>query len=75
MKAKKNLVFIHNFIIIVASILLLVTCKAGLGEAVDTNPPKMNIAYPPANSIVRDWFMMSGLAEDETFVKDVTVVF
>jgi len=53
---------------------LLVTCKAGLGESVDTTPPKLSIAYPPSNSVIRDWFIMGGLAEDETYVKSVTVV-
>lgn len=75
MKTRKNHILFHSIVLVLLSLALLVTCKAGLGESVDTTPPKMNIAYPPANSIIRDWFMMSGLAEDETFVKDVTVVF
>lgn len=74
MKTRKNHILFHSIVLVLLSLALLVTCKAGLGESVDTTPPKLSIAYPPSNSIIRDWFIMGGLAEDETYVKSVTVV-
>ena len=74
MKTRKNHILFHSIVLVLLSLALLVTCKAGLGESVDTTPPKLSIAYPPSNSVIRDWFIMGGLAEDETYVKSVTVV-
>ena len=33
------------------------------------------MSYPPNKSIIRDWFYIGGVADDETSVRSVEVVF
>lgn len=51
------------------------SCEIGLGSAVDTQPPKVTIQYPPVDSVIRESFELSGLASDETSVSSVKVTF
>ncbi|HQC26674.1 MAG TPA: hypothetical protein PLU31_03375, partial [Treponemataceae bacterium] len=75
MKTRKNHILFHSIVLVLLSLALLVTCKAGLGESVDTKPPTITVSYPPNKSIIRDWFYIGGVADDETYVKEVTVLF
>lgn len=53
-----------------------IACDIGLGESVDTFPPKLSLEYPEGDSLViRDSFVMKGIAEDETSISSVTVTF
>ena len=45
--------------------LSLTACQVGLGAAVDTQPPVVDIQLPAANSIIRDKFTMSGNWSDD----------
>ena len=47
--------------------------EVGLGSAVDTAAPTVEIAYPPKNAIVRDSFIVSGTCDDDLFVSSVEV--
>lgn len=53
--------------------LFFFSCEVGLGSAVDTQPPKITIQYPPVDSVIRESFELSGLASDETSVSSVKV--
>ena len=55
--------------------LFFFSCEVGLGSAVDTQPPKITIQYPPVDSVIREAFELSGLASDETSVSSVKVTF
>ncbi len=59
---------------VIAGVMLTSTCNnVGLGESVDTQPPKLSITYPEQNVIIRDSFILAGTCSDETSVKSVTV--
>lgn len=49
------------------------TCDIGLGNSVDTKPPKVSIDYPPPTSVIKGSFIIAGKATDETALKNVTV--
>lgn len=69
-----------KFSIILSSVLIVFgvcfsSCQVGLGEAVDTQPPKLEIEYPPTNSVIRQAFMVEGSASDETSLNSVILSF
>lgn len=72
MKTIKNTLAIFVVFVLILSG-SLITCEVGLGRSVDTKPPTISIAYPPAVSIIRGSFIVSGKAEDETSLKRVDV--
>lgn len=49
------------------------SCDVGLGEAVDTEPPTVEISSPLANDKIRGSFTMSGTCSDEQGVKSVEI--
>ena len=49
------------------------SCEVGLGEAVDTEAPKLTIDYPEAKAIVRDGFVLAGTCSDDIAVTKVVV--
>ncbi len=52
----------------------LTSCDVGLGEAVDTYPPTLTLEYPANDGVViRNTFVMSGVAKDETYIKKVEI--
>ncbi len=53
---------------------LYTTCDVGLGDAVDTKAPKLTIAYPPVQSVIRNTFTLQGTASDEVSAPSVSVV-
>jgi hypothetical protein len=45
----------------------------GLGAAVDTEPPTLEITNPPTSAIIRDTFVITGTWTDDGSIKDVIV--
>ena len=45
----------------------------GLGAAVDTEPPTLEITNPPTSAIIRDTFVITGTWKDDGSIKDVIV--
>ena len=50
-----------------------ISCEVGLGSAVDTGDPVVNITYPSENSIIRESFVVSGTCDDETGINRVEI--
>ena len=59
--------------VFVLVLLAFSACKIGLGEAVDTVPPTIEIEYPLAKSQIRDSFVLSGSWEDDLRIQKVEV--
>ncbi len=72
MKTRKFAFTTFSLFIILAFV-GLTTCEIGLGDSVDTEPPKVGISYPASTSIVRGSLQLSGTAEDETSLKKVEI--
>ncbi|MBQ7882331.1 MAG: hypothetical protein IJ312_06430, partial [Treponema sp.] len=53
---------------------LINSCEVGLGNSVDTQPPKVSITSPDKGAIIKNTFTIQGSAIDETFIKSVSVV-
>ncbi len=53
--------------------LSLTACQVGLGAAVDSQPPVVDIQLPAANSIIRDKFTMSGNWSDDREIAGIKV--
>lgn len=55
--------------------LLFAACTVGLGSAVDTGAPTVEVSYPPKNSVIRQSFVVSGSCADDLAISyvDVTV--
>mgnify|MGYP002624449382 CR=1 FL=1 len=53
---------------------MVLSCSdnVGLGESVDTEAPTIEIAYPPASSVIRGTFVFAGSWKDDKGVKSVT---
>lgn len=51
----------------------VLSCDVGLGESVDTQPPKVSVSLPDADSIIREAFTMSGECSDEQGVGSVSI--
>lgn len=66
---------VKNLILYSAAVLFLAGCSAniGLGEAVDTQAPSLEISYPPSNAIIRDSFVLYGKWDDDKDVKKIIV--
>ncbi len=72
--SKKSLIvsaFIFSFFAIILSVLF--SCNVGLGDAVDTEVPKVEITYPPASKVIRDWFYLAGTCSDDKGVASISV--
>ena len=53
---------------------LVTSCEVGLGSAVDTVAPTLDILYPPASAIVQDTFTIGGSCKDDIGVALITLV-
>ncbi len=61
-------------LLICLAVLFSADCSnVGLGDAVDTAVPTVEISYPPKNAIVRDTFVASGICDDDIIVASVEV--
>ena len=45
--------------------LLVLSCEIGLGAAVDTERPKLQITYPPKGAVIMDNFTLAGTVSDD----------
>ncbi|MGN0722961.1 MAG: hypothetical protein ACI4LT_03020 [Treponema sp.] len=61
------------FFLMLLSEFIFFSCEVGLGEAVDTEAPKLTIDYPEAKAIVRDGFVLAGTCSDDIAVTKVVV--
>ncbi len=57
----------------VSFFVIFTTCKIGLGESVDVEPPKGEISNPPVNAVIRSAFAVSGIWQDDVQLKSVTL--
>lgn len=55
------------------SLLTVLSCEIGMGSAVDTAIPTVEIQYPPKNAIIRETFTVSGQCADDLAVDSVSV--
>ena len=69
---KKSLKGVIAFFFVFGS-LFLYSCTVGLGESIDTEVPTVQIQYPPASAVVRDWFYIAGNSSDDKGVDEVSV--
>jgi large repetitive protein len=51
----------------------LVSCQVGLGSAVDTESPTIDITYPPAAVVIKGTFTLAGTCSDDQGVSSITV--
>lgn len=72
--SKKNSKSFFFFSILIAAFSILFSCNVGLGDAVDTEAPKVSISYPPASRPVRDWFVLAGTCSDDKGVASVSIL-
>ena len=54
-------------------IFFILSCEIGLGSAVDTEAPALEIGMPPADAIIRDAFVISGSWTDDGSISEVNV--
>lgn len=67
---------VKKFILAVVSVVFayaLLSCDVGLGSAVDTQAPTLNVTYPATHSTVRGQFVFGGTCADDQKVTSVTV--
>lgn len=68
---------VKKFILAVVSVVFayaLLSCDVGLGSAVDTQAPTLNVTYPATLSTVRGQFVFGGTCADDQKVTSVTVI-
>ena len=67
--------FMRKLLLSGVCFLLIVSCKVGLGESVDTKAPDISISYPPANTYVKGTVVFSGTASDDEYLDSVYLSF
>ena len=73
-KDKINKIIKTSIITIFAiSALSVFSCEIGMGAAVDTANPIVEITYPPKNAIVRESFVVAGNCDDDLSIEGVSV--
>lgn len=65
--------FLGLLISAAVSMAIFTGCEIGLGSAVDTQPPVVDVEAPGASDNIRDAFVMSGTCSDEQGVASVSV--
>lgn len=70
---KNKLFATIKFLMISTAALIFASCEIGLGDAVDTSNPTVEIKYPPKNAVIRDSFLLSGICDDDISVTSVRV--
>lgn len=65
---------LNVFLLTILTIFLSISCEIGLGSAVDTLPPEINIETPLSDSIIRDSFRISGTWNDDGSIGSVSLV-
>lgn len=71
---KKNLKKVFFSLALVTGILFVGACKnIGLGESVDTQPPEVDVSYPPVAATVRGELALYGTYKDDKSVAGVVL--
>ena len=70
MNIKRTIIFTITTIVLLLS---TVSCEVGLGEAVDTQDPKVSIQTPPVDAIIRGNFAIGGNWTDDSVVDKVDI--
>lgn len=52
------------------TVIACISCKIGLGQAVDTQAPELSITKPGVGAIIRDKFAIGGVWSDDGSIKD-----
>lgn len=74
MKKSFSWIFSALFGLVMAAFaVFVVSCEIGLGSAVDTEPPAIEILTPAVDAIIRDSFAISGNWSDDGKIKEITV--
>lgn len=68
---RKSSLFVLCLISFVSA--FFISCEVGLGKAVDTSAPSVEIEAPEADFIVREKFVMSGVCSDDQGVVSIKV--
>ena len=68
---RKSLLTVIAGVLCCASIVM--SCRVGLGDAVDTEAPKIEITYPPISSVIKDKFVLAGTYSDDQGVTRIAV--
>ena len=71
----KKIFAVARLVILSFISLLFMTCDPGLGKAVDTQAPKVEIQFPATKSVLKGGFTVKGIASDEVKVEKCTVTF
>ncbi|SFI99047.1 hypothetical protein SAMN04487775_11037 [Treponema bryantii] len=53
--------------------LFTISCEIGLGAAVDTEPPALDIVTPPVDAIIRDNFAIRGIWSDDGAIDTISI--
>lgn len=61
------------FVSSIAILFCIIACEVGLGAAVDTAAPTVEILYPPKNAVIRDSFVVSGTCDDDLELERVEI--
>lgn len=65
----------YGYVVVLSVLALFMTmsCDIGLGEAVDTQEPKLDISYPPISAVVRGDFVLGGNWSDDNEVASINI--
>ena len=75
MLTKKGFAIFTKVMLVALVSLLFMTCDPGLGKAVDTQAPKVEIEFPLTKSVLKGGFTIKGVASDEVKVASCVVTF
>lgn len=50
-----------------------ISCQVGLGSAVDTEAPTLEITYPPASSVIKGTFTLAGTCDDDKGISSISI--
>ena len=75
MLTKKGFAIFTKVMLVALISLLFMTCDPGLGKAVDTQAPKVEIEFPLTKSVLKGGFTIKGVASDEVKVASCVVTF
>lgn len=61
------------FLLIILSLFFVMACEIGLGKAVDTEPPKLEIQTPQPDAVIRGTYKIGGTWADDGTIESVIV--
>ena len=70
---KKSVVSLFALISFLCFSIISCDVEIGLGSSVDTKAPELTIENPPAGSVIRDVFAITGTCSDDGVIESITV--